>query len=157
MIKFKPHWVLSRSIWLQYAANCTQGCRRRTRKHYENSACPAFMRILQLTARSFRLADGAEYHLVVVFVTESHPGGGWWSKSGAHASQSDEGGFLKFIGNQVRRLAREAISVRYFGTVCGWNLPGRGVVDGIQGTLTPLARILLILWLDLLLTLCFQD
>jgi hypothetical protein len=84
----------------------------------------------------FRLAADAEYHLVVVFVTESQPGGGWWSRSGVHASQSNEGDFLRFIGNQVRHLAREALTIRYFGAVCGWNLPGQGVIDTIQASLT---------------------
>jgi hypothetical protein len=92
--------------------------------------------VLELTQSLCRLAADADYHLAVVFVTESQPGGGWWARSGLHASQSDEGEFLRFLGNQVRHLAREALTVRYFGVVCGWNLPGQGVIDTIQGALT---------------------
>ncbi|KAG9083459.1 hypothetical protein FRC06_004524 [Ceratobasidium sp. 370] len=83
-----------------------------------------------------QLAPNAEFHLALVFVTESNPGGGWWSRSGSSSSQAAEGQFLKFLNNQVRRLARQALSVRYFGVACGWNLPGQGVVDDIQRTLT---------------------
>ncbi|KAG8736718.1 hypothetical protein FRC10_009027 [Ceratobasidium sp. 414] len=84
-----------------------------------------------------QLAPDAQFHLAIVFATESNPGGGWWFQSGPSASQSDERDFLRYLGNQVRTLAREALTVRYFGAVCGSNLPGQDVVDTIQKALTP--------------------
>ncbi|KAG9099552.1 hypothetical protein FRC06_005155 [Ceratobasidium sp. 370] len=89
-----------------------------------------------------QLAEDAEFHLAVVFVTESQPGGGWWSKTGAQSAEEE---FLRFLANQVRRLARRALSVRYFGAVCGSNLPGKGVIGNIQKALTPTMVLSLVL------------
>lgn len=88
-----------------------------------------------LTALWDSLPSDAPYHLAVVFATEANPGGGWWNKSGPHKAQSEEGVFLEWLGNQVRGLARDASTVRYFGVACGSNLPGQGVVRDIHDTL----------------------
>ncbi|KAG9125774.1 hypothetical protein FRC07_006276 [Ceratobasidium sp. 392] len=86
-----------------------------------------------------QLADDSEFQLIVVFVTESHPGGGWWSRSSGgpdgKGEQADEGQMLQFFSNNVRFLARKALSVRYFGVACGWNLPGSGVIEAIRSHL----------------------
>ncbi|KAG9088754.1 hypothetical protein FRC06_001862 [Ceratobasidium sp. 370] len=79
-----------------------------------------------------QLAPNAEFHLALVFVTESNPSGGWWSRSVSSNGQAAEGQFLKFLNNQVHCLACQALSVWYFGVACGWNLPGQGMVDDIQ-------------------------
>ncbi|KAG9085388.1 hypothetical protein FRC06_003634, partial [Ceratobasidium sp. 370] len=87
-----------------------------------------------------QLAADIDYHLAIVFVTESHPGGGWWqsSKYGSlKQSQGQEDWFLQQCLYQVRRLARKALTSRLFGAVCGMNLPGEGVVNNIQNCLTP--------------------
>jgi hypothetical protein len=42
---------------------------------------------------------------------------------------------MKFVSNQVRQLARNAVTVRYFGAACGNNLPGQGVIDDIRGAM----------------------
>jgi hypothetical protein len=80
-----------------------------------------------------------EYHLAVVFVTESQPGGGWWwaSRYGNQPkSQVSERDLLVECRHQVRRLERKALSFRMFGVACGTNLLGRGVVDKLQNQLT---------------------
>ncbi|QRW09546.1 ATPase [Ceratobasidium sp. AG-Ba] len=81
------------------------------------------------------------HHVVIVFITESHPGGGWWWESGTEAcgpSQVDEVGVLKHMNDSTRILARAALSVRYFGLLCGWSLDGDGVVSSIAKYLTSL-------------------
>lgn len=78
-----------------------------------------------------RLPTGSRFHLAVIFVTESNPGGGWWARSGHSALQVEEKEHLKWIGNQLRQLAAEAATVRYFGVACGSNLRGQGIVNNI--------------------------
>ncbi|KAG8715071.1 hypothetical protein FRC08_011023 [Ceratobasidium sp. 394] len=95
-----------------------------------------------------QLAEGIQYHLAVVFVTESNPGGGWWQKAkygSLKPSQAEEGSFLARCMYQVRRLARGALTSRLFGVVCGMNLPGEGVVNSIQNCLTPKTYLLILL------------
>ncbi|QRV80709.1 ATPase [Ceratobasidium sp. AG-Ba] len=79
------------------------------------------------------------HHVAVIFITESQPGGGWWweSGNGSHpASQVDEVSVLKHMHDSTRILARAALSVRYFGLLCGWSLDGDGVVPNIAKYLT---------------------
>ncbi|QRW13064.1 hypothetical protein RhiLY_12063 [Ceratobasidium sp. AG-Ba] len=88
------------------------------------------------------------HHVVIVFITESHPGGGWWWESGTEAcgpSQVDEVGVLKHVNDSTRILARAALSVRYFGLLCGWSLDGDGVVSSIAKYLTSTAAKALVL------------
>ncbi|KAG8724031.1 hypothetical protein FRC09_000706 [Ceratobasidium sp. 395] len=82
-----------------------------------------------------QLIEGAHFHLAVVFVTESNPGGGWFTKSGKASVQVGEANFLGWMNNQVRGLSARALSVRYFGICCGWNLQGEGVMSEIEAAL----------------------
>ncbi|KAG9122098.1 hypothetical protein FRC07_001665 [Ceratobasidium sp. 392] len=83
--------------------------------------------------------SGLSYHLAIVFVTESHPGGGWWQTSNHGSlkqSQGSEDDVLKRCLYQVRRLNRGALTSRLSVSACGMNLPGRGAVGKIQRHLT---------------------
>ncbi|QRW09537.1 ATPase [Ceratobasidium sp. AG-Ba] len=79
-----------------------------------------------------QLIPNAPYHLAVVFLTESNPGGGWFAASGKSAFQTEESQLLRKMANDSHILAQGASTVRMFGASCGVNLPGAGVVDSIR-------------------------
>ncbi|KAG9124106.1 hypothetical protein FRC07_012824 [Ceratobasidium sp. 392] len=85
------------------------------------------------------LGSSLSYHLAIVIVTESHPGGGWWQTSNHGSlkqSQGSEDDVLKRCLYQVRRLTREAVTSRLFFSACGMNLPGKDAVSKIHRHLT---------------------
>ncbi|EUC54677.1 hypothetical protein RSOL_065070, partial [Rhizoctonia solani AG-3 Rhs1AP] len=87
-----------------------------------------------------QLSRDDPYHLAVVFLTESHPGGGWW-----YTSERDRGGkfqvpeqaLLDQCLDDLRPLAESAITARVYGVTCGVNLPGEGVIKAIHDYLYP--------------------
>ncbi|KAG8739115.1 hypothetical protein FRC10_006113 [Ceratobasidium sp. 414] len=104
-----------------------------------------------------QLVPDAPYHLAVVFLTESHPGGGWWytSQSGRHAaSQVSEDQFLRNCLHEIRKLARSAQTARIFGVACGVNLPGKGVLGSIHDHLAPRRYLSIVLPTSYSLLLC---
>jgi hypothetical protein len=90
--------------------------------------------VFYLTAAGSRLGQDDPYHLAIVFLTESHPGGGWWYSSQYGNQASSQVGEKEFLSNclsDLRQLARSAVTARIFGAACGINLPGAGVVGTI--------------------------
>ncbi|QRW09579.1 hypothetical protein RhiLY_08578 [Ceratobasidium sp. AG-Ba] len=85
-----------------------------------------------------QLGPDVPYHLAVIFVTESNPGGGWWHTS-EHGSQKksqvDEDAFLDQCRYQVRHLSARALTSRIFGAACGMNLQGPRAIHLIQSSL----------------------
>ncbi|EUC59160.1 hypothetical protein RSOL_299120, partial [Rhizoctonia solani AG-3 Rhs1AP] len=87
-----------------------------------------------------QLSRNDPYHLAVVIMTESHPGGGWW-----HTSDKDRGGkgqvsekaLLGECLDDLRPLAERAITARVYMVSCGVNLPGKGIVKDIHDYLYP--------------------
>ncbi|CAE6540613.1 unnamed protein product [Rhizoctonia solani] len=81
------------------------------------------------------------YHLAVIFVTESNPGGGWWYRSGTDKDakiQVSEKALLDQCLYELRHLAQSAVTARVYGVACGMNLPGEGVIKAIHDYLYPL-------------------
>ncbi|KAG9102124.1 hypothetical protein FS749_015707 [Ceratobasidium sp. UAMH 11750] len=97
------------------------------------------------------------YHLAVVFLTESHPGGGWWHTSQygrLAASQVSEAQFLRNCLHEIRKLARDAQTARIFGVACGVNLPGKGVLNAIHNHLVSRRYLSIVLPTSYSLLLC---
>ncbi|KAG8725123.1 hypothetical protein FRC09_008135 [Ceratobasidium sp. 395] len=99
-----------------------------------------------------------QYHLAVIFMTESDPEGGWWFDSapdsvpGSEAkpakakvssgrqwpelssttgAQDDERAFLELLVGAYAKPSENALSSRIFGICCGLNLLVPGVLDKI--------------------------
>jgi hypothetical protein len=76
----------------------------------------------------------------VVFLTESHPGGGWWLASHTDPTKTYQVSEEDFLGeclSELRPLAERAVSARVFGICCGLNLPGNGVIKTIHDYILP--------------------
>ncbi|CUA72103.1 adenosinetriphosphatase [Rhizoctonia solani] len=74
------------------------------------------------------------YHVVVIFMTEGDPQGGWWHTIN-YGSQKDgrvsEEDFLETCLKSLKKLANNAKSARVFGMSCGFNLKVKGVMSAI--------------------------
>ncbi|CAE6494132.1 unnamed protein product [Rhizoctonia solani] len=87
-----------------------------------------------------QLSRDDPYHLAVIFITESQPGGGWWytsEKDRRGKVQISEQTLLESCLGDLRPLAESAITARVFGVACGMNLPGEGVIKEIHDYLYP--------------------
>ncbi|KAG8716465.1 hypothetical protein FRC08_009472 [Ceratobasidium sp. 394] len=80
------------------------------------------------------LLPKAPFHVVVVFLTESDPRGGWWvspQRDGKAAQRASEKGFLEFHLDSLTKLARSARSARLFIISCGMNMFNEKTVGSI--------------------------
>ncbi|QRV78018.1 hypothetical protein RhiJN_06033 [Ceratobasidium sp. AG-Ba] len=95
-----------------------------------------------------QLGPGISYHLALLFVTESSPGGGWWHTSehgNQHKSQISESSFLEQCRYYVRHISKDAVTCRIFGTACGMNLQGPTTIQDICSCLIPTRFLSLVL------------
>ncbi|GAB1526315.1 hypothetical protein RhiTH_009482 [Rhizoctonia solani] len=84
-----------------------------------------------------QLVFDGPYHLVVVFLTEASPDGGWWissedSKGGA--GLAPEKVFLWYHIKALTKLANNARSARLFMLSCGTNLFAASCLESIYKT-----------------------
>jgi hypothetical protein len=84
-----------------------------------------------------RLLPKAPYHLVIIFLTESDPRGGWWVMSDDErlgAFRVDEKTFIDYHTENLMLLATDALTARIFPICCGLNLLNEDTVGSIFHT-----------------------
>jgi hypothetical protein len=103
----------------------TVSSRTKLRRSLTSTRQLSFTLGCSLIIQSLRLPRGVPYHLVVIFITEGDPGGGWWHTS-MHGNQQDssvrEDQFLQSCLHSLHRFASQAVTARVFGVACGFNL-----------------------------------
>ncbi|KAG9100873.1 hypothetical protein FRC06_003592 [Ceratobasidium sp. 370] len=93
-----------------------------------------------------QLLPTAPYHLVVLFLTESDPRGGWWVASETDPEgprRANEGEFIVHHTRNLEGLAKDALTARLFAISCGLNMFNEDVLGDIFHTVDRFATVAL--------------